>query len=212
MVDSWLSMLRVMGIEPSKGRFPIVPPADAMEEMRQFVNSASGGRPLVVMNVGASTLNKCWPVEKYSDLARRAASDFGSVSAFTFGSPWERDLAEQAVKQAGEAAVIGPKTTLFTLAALLAYARVFIGGDTGPTHLAAALGIPCLGIFGVTDPTRTRPYGENNVVISRFRPGDSWRSSNLTDQQSMDEIGVEEVYSHLSRMLEAVPHQVVAAT
>lgn len=212
VVDSWLSMLRVIGIEPCKGRFPIVPPAEAMMEMRQFVNSASGGRPLIVMNVGASTINKCWPVEKYGELARRAAKDFGSLSVFTYGSQWERDLAEQAAEQAGSAAVIGPKTTLFTLAALLSYARVFIGGDTGPTHLAAALGIPCLGVFGVTDPERTRPYGANNVVISRFRPGDSRRSGNLVDQQSMDEIGVEEVYLHLSRMLESVPPSTVVAS
>lgn len=212
VVDSWLSMLKVLGIEPDRGRFPIVPPVEAMEEMRQYVDRVSGGRPLVVMNVGASKLNKCWPVEKYSELARRAADAYGTLAVFTYGSQWERELAVQAVQQAGEAAVIGPETSLYTLAALLAYSTLYIGGDTGPTHLAAALGVPCLGVFGVTDPTRTRPYGENNVVISRFRPGDSWRSGNLADQQSMDEIEVEEVYSHLSRMLEAVPQQVAVAT
>ena len=86
-------------------------------------------------------------------LARRA------VTPLVVWGPGEEPDARQVVERAGEASVLAPPTDLPTLAALLERARVFVGGDSGPLHLACAVGCPALALYGVTDPVVNGPWG-----------------------------------------------------
>ncbi len=107
-----------------------------------------------LLNPGAGWGAKQWPAERYGLVAQQLAAD-GLKSLVNFG-PGEEKLAEAAeVASAGTAEAVG--CTLTELIALTRRARLFIGGDTGPMHLAAALGIPVVAIFGPTDPARERP-------------------------------------------------------
>jgi heptosyltransferase I len=115
-----------------------------------------------MLNPGAGWGAKQWPAERYGVVAKQLAAD-GLKSLVNFG-PGEEGLA-QAVEaaSAGSAHTVG--RTLTELISLTRRARLFVGGDTGPMHLAAALGIPVVAIFGPTNPARNGPFGTRSIVL-----------------------------------------------
>ncbi|HEX8172733.1 MAG TPA: glycosyltransferase family 9 protein [Thermoanaerobaculia bacterium] len=133
----------------------------------------------IVLLPGAGKANKLWPAERF----RRVAQHFGDRVLVAWG-PHERELA------AAIGARAAPPTDLRQLAFLLQRARVVVGGDTGPLHLAAALGTKVVGLYGPTDPRRNGPYGQLNRCINVF-----------PSAKSMDAISVEEVVKLIERVL-----------
>jgi len=115
-----------------------------------------------ILNPGAGWGAKQWPPERYGYVARKLAED-GLESLINFG-PGEEDLMDAAIDTSGGAAE-GMTCSITELIALLRRARLFIGGDTGPLHLAAALRVPVVGIFGPTNPARNGPFGTPSVVL-----------------------------------------------
>jgi heptosyltransferase-1 len=119
-------------------------------------------KPVVLIHPGAGWGSKRWPAERYSDVAE----EFGRRGAAVLinAGPGEEALAAKVLAGAnGQAAVI--KSTLPQLIALTRRAALVIGGDTGPVHLASALGKPVVGIYGPTDPKRNGPYGGRFRVL-----------------------------------------------
>jgi len=121
-----------------------------------------GVRDFAILNPGAGWGAKRWPAERYGEVARRLAVA-GICPLVNYG-PGEEELF-RAVLAASGGRARPTKGTITGLIALTRRARVFIGGDTGPLHLAAALGIPVVAIYGPTDPARNGPYGTRNVVL-----------------------------------------------
>ncbi|HVE72091.1 MAG TPA: glycosyltransferase family 9 protein [Thermoanaerobaculia bacterium] len=130
----------------------------------------------IILLPGAGKPNKIWPY------FRELAKSIGPRALVVWG-PGERALAE------ATQARMAPPTNLRQLAFLLKNAEVVIGGDTGPLHLAAALGTKVIGLYGPTDPRRNGPYGQLERVIDRFR-----------STKSMQSISVEEVMNTLERV------------
>jgi heptosyltransferase-1 len=114
------------------------------------------------MNPGAGWGAKCWPAERYG---RVAQSLWGmGCTVLVNAGPAEQLLANQVVNEsAGTARVV--ECTIQQLIELTRLSALFIGGDTGPLHLAAALEIPTVAIFGPTDPARNGPFGNRSVVL-----------------------------------------------
>jgi heptosyltransferase-1 len=115
-----------------------------------------------IVNPGAGWAAKRWPVEYYSEVAAGLAES-GIRSLVNFG-PGEESLADVVVAGGRGGAVRG-QYSLGELIALTRQAGLFIGGDTGPMHLAAALRVPVVAIFGPTDPARNGPYATEAVVL-----------------------------------------------
>ena len=115
-----------------------------------------------ILSPGAGWGAKRWPAERFGGVARALSAD-GIRAIINYG-PGEEALAREA-----EAASAGTATAMFCsiseLIALTGRARLFVGGDTGPMHLAAALQIPVVAIFGPTDPARNGPYGTRSIVL-----------------------------------------------
>ena len=112
----------------------------------------------IVLLPGAGKPNKLWPVERFAELAKRIGPN-----ALAVWGPGERDLAEAI------GARIAPPTNLRELAWILQKAEVVIGADTGPLHLADALGTKVIGLYGPTDPRRNGPYHQLQHCIDRFQ-------------------------------------------
>jgi len=127
---------------------------------RRLAEAAVG--EFAILNPGAGWGAKRWPAERYGRVARALAAD-GLRSILNYG-PGEEDLAREA-EAASDGAAITIKGSITELIALTRRARLFIGGDTGPLHLAAALRVPVVAIFGPTDPARNGPYGTRGVVL-----------------------------------------------
>jgi heptosyltransferase I len=116
----------------------------------------------VLLNPGAGWGAKQWPTERYGQVARALAED-GLRSLINFG-PGEECLM-RAVESTSEGKARGIACSLTELIAIMRRARLFIGGDTGPMHLAAALRIPVVAIFGPTNPARNGPFGAHSIVL-----------------------------------------------
>jgi heptosyltransferase I len=115
-----------------------------------------------ILNPGAGWGAKRWPAERYGQVAGQLLT-LGLRTILNYG-PGERELAEAAQSTSGGSAE-AMNCTITELIALTRRARLFIGGDTGPLHLAAALDIPVVAIFGPTDPARNGPYGTRCIVL-----------------------------------------------
>lgn len=140
-------------------RLPVDPEAEAWAET---VLPEASRRPAVLINPGAGWGAKRWPVERYAAVARELTAQ-GCRVAVNAG-PGEEPLAETIVQATGGAAVAFA-CTLAQLIALTRRVHLAIAGDTGPLHLACALGKPVVGIYGPTDPSRNGPYGTRFKVL-----------------------------------------------
>ncbi len=133
----------------------------AEERVEQRLGQA-GVTEFAMVNPGAGWGAKRWPAERYGRVAR-ALADCGVRSVVNYG-PGEEGLACEVEATSGGAAK-ALQCSISELIALTRRARLFIGGDTGPLHLAAALRVPVVAIFGPTDPARNGPYGTQSVVM-----------------------------------------------
>lgn len=139
--------------------FPRDPQTDARvdERLAQY-----GIRDFVILNPGAGWGAKRWPAERYGDVAGRLAN-LGVRSIINYG-PGEEEMARVTEIASGGTAQ-AMSCTISELIALTRRARLFIGGDTGPLHLAAAMRVPVVAIYGPTDPARNGPYGTRSIVL-----------------------------------------------
>jgi heptosyltransferase-1 len=111
----------------------------------------------VVLTPGGGWRSKCWPAERFGELCQRIAKSLGLRCVVNFG-PGEEDLARAVRRASGGAEPHLYNGEMGPLMALLHGAKCIVGGDTGPLHLAIALGTPAVALFGPTDPARNGPY------------------------------------------------------
>ena len=171
---------------------PVFPRDPATEAWADRFHSSIGGKPLAIVNPGAGWGAKCWPVESYGALAK-ALAERGMTVLVNHG-PEEEPLA-QGVRDASGESAHPIKCSVGELIAITRRASLFVGGDTGPMHLAAALGVTVVALFGPTRPERNGPYATRSVVL---RSRDSLDNSSHT--QTPDE-GLQSIE----------PQQVIAA-
>jgi len=129
-------------------------------EISQKLNNINS--PVIIVTPGAGWGAKEWPAERYGKVSRELANEGANVLV-NYG-PAEEQLARDVQESSGGAAQ--PITcSIAELIALTRRASLFIGGDTGPMHLAAALSVPVVAIFGPTDPARNGPHSEKSIVL-----------------------------------------------
>ena len=156
-------------------------------------------RQFAILNPGAGWGAKRWPPERYGKLAAKLAQD-GLTPLVNYG-PGE-DLLAGAVEQASDGVAKRVTCSISELIALTRRATVFIGGDTGPLHLAAALKIPVVAIFGPTNPARNGPFGTRSFVL-RSANSVTDHSRHLDPEQGLLEITVDEVVSATRSLLQS---------
>jgi len=141
---------------------PVLPVDPACEAWADGVLPCSADKLTALINPGAGWGAKRWPIERYITVAQGLIEK--GFRVFVNGGPGEEPLLDMMVKQAGQA--VTPLTgNLSQLIALTRRISVAIAGDTGPLHLACALGRPVVGIYGPTDPRRNGPFGTRFKVL-----------------------------------------------
>ena len=140
------------------------------QEAASDTERAQERRPLVVMNPSARWASKRWSAAGFAELADGLVRGRGAVVVFT-GSEADRAVVEQVRGMMRERSVdLSGKTSIGQLVALLRRAKLWVGNDSGPMHLAAAVGTRVLAFFGPTNPVRTGPYGEaGRCVVLRTK-------------------------------------------
>ncbi|HEY8748418.1 MAG TPA: glycosyltransferase family 9 protein [Tepidisphaeraceae bacterium] len=151
------------------GPWPIM--AAAMEQMLKSIVSrgisGSSGVPSgpVVIHPGAGSGKKCWPADKYLELARDL-TQMGRAVEVLLGEVELEQWPREQIEAFGKTANVVEPGTLVELMGRLAKASAFVGNDSGPGHLAAMLGIPTFSIFGPVDPARWKPIGPGVQIVS----------------------------------------------
>ena len=167
VVDRNLQLLTALGVEVPATIEWGLPRAELGEHLEDFLAHTCGERPFAVVNPGTTWVTKQWPLERFLLTARGLAEQHGLVVVVTWGNDEERRAANRLVAGRQSLPVYAaPRANLQQLSALIARARLFVGNDTGPMHLAVALGVPTVAIFGATDPRRNGPYGELHRAVT----------------------------------------------
>jgi heptosyltransferase-2 len=198
-VDYYRHLLSCLEIEPGPREVRLEVSDEEARRARQRLAKAglTDGRPLVIFNPGASYgPAKRWPASRFAELGRLFETRTDAVIALV-GAPGEESLAAEVAAGLGRAPLdFTGRTTLSELMAVAAQARVFVTNDTGPMHLANALGVAVVAVFGPTDPAATGPLSPPAVVLKKDAP--CWPCLYRTcpyDHRCMLRVGAEEVFA-----------------
>ena len=197
-VDRCLDLVRQIGVKTAPT--PAFPVPDGKQE-QEWVddlwrrNQIRDGEAVCIIHPSARWPTKRWPAERFAQLAdgliareRMRIMIVGSGSEASQIEQMSRQMSQPAINLAGE-------TELLQLAALLRRANLLVSNDSGPMHLAAAVGTPVVAIFGPTDPSRVGPYGDGHVVLRKeIDCSRCTRRACIRDALCMKAIGVSDVF------------------
>ncbi|MEK6622796.1 MAG: glycosyltransferase family 9 protein [Planctomycetota bacterium] len=137
----------------------------------KFIKDAAvdSSKPLIAIHPGSGSRQKCWPVERFAALMSRLSRNMDAQFLVTSG-PADDKIIEELRKKPGNTFITANQLPLPHLAAIIAKCRLFIGNDSGVTHLAAATGTPTIALFGPTDPRIWGPRGEKVTILYKKLP------------------------------------------
>jgi ADP-heptose:LPS heptosyltransferase len=191
VIHKGLALMRALGVRHMDVTFPLALPRQAQP----------GG--YVLINPSAAWPNKRWPAERFGALAAAIRARHGLRSMILWG-PGEEHLAAAVVAASSGAAQAAPPTTIAEILSLAQAAHVMISGDTGPLHLAGAVGTPIVALFGPTRAERNGPWSPADISISRYdQCVCHYERRCRRGQPCIDEISVEAVIDAVQRRVAA---------
>ncbi len=193
--------------------FQVIDRSDAQFDMPTYTDAAAIAQRILIetklvspwfcINVGAGWPSKIWPVDRYCKLARQLFDNTGYPSLVVWAGEAERAIASHIVQTQPNCCIMAPPTNLQVLAELLRCSLMYVGGDTGPMHLAAAVGTPCVALFGPTWADECGPYGLGHVAIQSPIAPKQNSSMRHADNSAMQAISVDEVADGCLRILQS---------
>ena len=159
-VEFNLDALRRIGV-PVVHTSPYFPLSEGDREFARREADTLGltKRLAIGFNPGTNRPTERWPAEGFAELGALLAGRFGARICVFWG-PGEKPVADAITRQIGDAAAVAPRTSLKQLGAMFERCSLVVSNDSGPMHIAAALGLPTVGIFGPVNPLLQGPYGE----------------------------------------------------
>ena len=195
-----LGLLTAIGLAPAAPEFPI----DQIDTETARAMRERAGKRYALVNPGAAWPNKRWPAARYGAVARALDERHGLKTIVSWG-PGEEALAQEVVREGAGAALLSPRTSIADLVALVRGAALMISGDTGPTHVAAALGTPIVGIYGPTRPSRNGPWAPADITVSRHASCQCHHLRRCTrERMCLFDVETAEVLDAVERRLAAV--------
>jgi heptosyltransferase-1 len=193
-----LRLLRSVGVDDEVIRFPLAAaPSRALDELQARMIAG----PFALINPGAAWPNKRWAAERFGELASFLKEQCGLAPVVLWG-PGEERLADSVIAASANAAIAAPPTGLADLVALSRAAALVVSGDTGPLHIATAVGTPTVSLFGPTDPDRNGPYQADDLVVTRYDAcGCHYDRECHESRWCLDDVTVAEVSAAVQRRL-----------
>jgi lipopolysaccharide heptosyltransferase I len=203
VVHKNLALLSVLGVPEAPAAFRLEVPGTRVAEAAVATFGADG---FALLNPGAAWPNKRWGAARFGALAAAVRRDVGVRSLVLWG-PGEEPLARAVVEASAGAAEMSPPTTITELCSIARHARIVVSGDTGPLHLAAAVGAPIVALFGPTLAERNGPWAPSDIVVARTSACECLyqRQCRRSDANGpgpcIEDIGVDEVMQAVRRRL-----------
>lgn len=201
VIDLYKELLHSLGVKTGPPEFDLPAAADAERYVCAQLASRNI-REFLILNPGGGWQTKNWAPENYARLHEMLARASGLRSVLTWG-PGEEPLVEKVFRACEGTPPATFPTSLTQFVALVKRARLFIGGDTGPLHIAAACRTPVVGIFGPTDPRRNGPFSPDDPVVWHRVPcGPCYqRTCEIYQTKCLRLVQVQEVYEAALRRL-----------
>jgi len=204
VVQQNLQLLRPLGVVSPVVRFQVPDHPHDRQTADRVLRETGLQRGYVMMNPGAGWPSKLWPANRFGEVATYLGSIRNVPTLVVQGRrDTEVAMAQQIVAHSQGHAHLAPKTTLAELAALARRAKLFIGSDTGPLHLAAAVGTPCVGLYGPWPCEVHGPCGSQHILIQKARYAGSTRQRRNAPPQIMEAISAEDVCEACDKILDA---------
>lgn len=203
LIDYYQKIISAAGASVKTCEFNLAPRSQAIDSVAGLLTE-HGARPdgYAVFVPGSAQAYKCWPVHNFAALADKVASQF-DLSIIAVGTEAEKPLIQR-LKSGSNVKVtdLAGLTNIPQLIALIAGAKVVVSNDTGPGHIAAALSVPVVIVFGVTNPARIRPYGRAGAVAA-IEPDKRGREIESSDpRHAIDAVTVEHVFEKVTYQLQ----------
>lgn len=204
VVEHYLRILQPLGIDSPSVEFGL-PERDEDQKFAQesLARLTLAGATFAVLNPGAGWPSKLWPAERYGQVARHLYLKHGIRSLCVWCGFDERRLAEKIVSASDGMATLSPATTMMQLAAILRHASLFVGSDTGPMHLAVAVGTPTISLHGTSRAEWCGAYGSENLAIQEYYQHGSARERRYADNHAMRAIRVATVLDGCDQLVES---------
>ena len=183
--------------------FKLPEDAEAAEAIKKLLKSQGVNLDkYVVIIPGAARPEKIWPLERFAQLADKIVSRFGGAIVAT-GSKGEREYIEK-LKAAAKSNIVNlaGQTSLKELIALLKGAMLVVSNDTGPGHIAAALNVPIVMIFGPTNPARLHPYNRPESIVGTDLKAMGMKMESFDPKYDIHHITVEQVFEKICQQIE----------
>lgn len=167
VIERNLSLLSALGISRPKINFSIPLTHEDRRYIGEWLTQYNVAHGFVILNPGAGWVTKRLPLQKFIELGERVSKELGREIVLTWG-PGEEDVVSEikmGIEKRGGIARVAPRTTFRQICALIEQSDAFVGGDTGPTHIAAAFDVPVVSFFGASDAKRNEPFCKKKVVI-----------------------------------------------
>lgn len=193
--------LKLPPIAPDELNFPIELKAAHLAEAADLISSIGGD--FAILNPGGGWAAKLWEAERFGQLADRIWNDLGIASVVTYG-PGEKDLADRAISASRSGKVYASSVSLKGFFALAQKARIYVGGDTGPTHLAVAAKTPVVGIFGPTEWWRNGSPRKDDIGVKRDDVKDHECTRRPNSNCPCMDIDADTVFQAVRRRLEKI--------
>jgi heptosyltransferase I len=202
LVDFYLKMVKAAGADCSEIKF-VLPIHQTAAQAAQKLLSSFGVKPgqYVVFVPGSAQLDKCWPAERFADLAGKISSNF-HLPIVAIGTNAEKSIIEK-IKAPGNVIIINlaGQTTLKELVELLRASKLVVSNDTGPGHIASALGVPLVMMYSWSNPARIAPYARAECMIAREPYSRGLKIKSNDPAHSIINITVDEVFRKVCEQL-----------
>jgi len=171
IVDQYVDVARAVGADVDEAEFALVPKEEDIDSVRMRLREKGidPSQPFAIVNAGAGWATKRWPASDFAYVANAIINGGGQVAFI--GTEADRPGFDAVRDDAPEVIDFLGQTNVRELVALCSIAALHIGGDTGSTHLSASVGTPCIGLYTLTRPERSCPYGQlaNCLDLDRER-------------------------------------------
>lgn len=203
LVDYYLQIIQAAGASDLKVEFAFPQNHDDDKTIQNLLadRNIEPGK-FAVLVTGSAHQDKCWPIERFAELAEKISARF-NLKIVTTGSACEKRLTQK-LKEITNVSVtdFAGELDIKQLISLLSQAAIVISNDTGPGHIAAALGIPVVLIFGRSNPARVAPYGRAQCVAAIDPDGRGFKADSFKPEYNINALTVDNLFQKVTQQLQ----------
>ncbi len=203
-IERNLDLLKSLGIHNFKIHFDLDFSSEGEKMAESFFSNLALNGSLVAVNPGFGFQTKAWGLEKYAALCDMLIEKLNCTVLLTWG-PGEREMVEIITGKMKNTPLVSPSTTIKQSLSFFSRCDLFIGSDTGPMHVCAAIGVKTLVLMGPTDPLRNGPFGNEHTVIQKNLSCKNCYKRKCGTRECMESILVDEVFEAASKIISAGP-------